>query len=120
MYKIGTAKEAKSLIGKIPKRVYIEAYNIANTLDRIYGADRDIYGSDGGFIFIAENRSDLDYFIEHHINPADRTFEDIQIFWTNRGDYFNIFFLCNNDFSINLLMPLSLMPELSSEASIIK
>ena len=40
MYKIGTAKEAKSLIGKIPKRVYIEANNIANILDRIYGADR--------------------------------------------------------------------------------
>ncbi|MBR1437111.1 MAG: hypothetical protein IJ587_01110 [Synergistaceae bacterium] len=120
MYKIGTAKEAKRLIGKIPKKVCIEACNIANTLDRIYGANRDIYRSDGGFIFIAENLSDLDYFIKNHINPADRSFEDVQIFKTERGDYFNIFFLCNNEFSINLLMPLSLMPELSSEASIRK
>lgn len=70
------------------------------------------YRSDGGFIFIAENRSDLDYFIENHINPADRSFEDVQIFQTEREDYFNIFFLCNNEFSINLLMPVSFMPEL--------
>ena len=34
MYKIGTAKEAKSLIGKIPRRVCIEAYNIAKIIDQ--------------------------------------------------------------------------------------
>ncbi len=42
MYKVDTAKEAKSLINKIPRRVCIEAYNIVNTLDRIYGADEVI------------------------------------------------------------------------------
>ncbi len=26
--------------------------------------------------------------------------------------YFNIFFLCNNEFSINLIFPVNLMPEL--------
>ena len=117
MYKIGTAKEARTLMNKIPRRVCIEAYNIAYTLDKIYGSDRDIYRSDGGFVFIAENHRDLDYFIENHINPADRTFEDVQIFKTERGDYFNILFLCNNEFSINLLMPVYLMPQLLSYIS---
>ena len=84
MYKIATSKGAKTLINKISKRVCIEVYNIAYTLDKIYGSDRDIYRSDGGFIFIAENRRDLDYFIENHINPADRTFEDVQIFNTEK------------------------------------
>lgn len=42
MYKIGTAKEAKRLINKIPKRVCIEAYNIASILDKYYGSDRDV------------------------------------------------------------------------------
>ena len=42
MYKVGTAKEAKSLINKIPRRVCIEAYNLAKIIDRIYVTDEVI------------------------------------------------------------------------------
>ena len=39
MYKVGTVKEAKSLINEITRRVCIEAYNIAKIIDKTYGAN---------------------------------------------------------------------------------
>lgn len=112
MYRIGKISEITQLRGKISAIVYREVLQIVSVLDKHYGADIDIYKNDGGFVFIAENRSDLDYFIENHIDPRKGSYEDIRIIRAEHMQYFNIFFLCNNEFSINLILPVNLMPEL--------
>ena len=112
MYRIGKVSEMKQIKGKIPLAVYQEILRIVSVLDNYYGADRDIYKNDGGFVFIAENKSDLKYFIDNHIDPRKGSYEDIRIISTEDVQYFNIFFLCNNEFSINLIFPVYLMLEL--------
>ena len=72
----------------------------------------EIYKNDGRFVVIAENKSDVKYFIENHIDPRKGSYEDIRIISAESMQYFNVFFLCNNEFSINLIFPVNLMPEL--------
>ena len=112
MYRIGKVSEMKQVKGKIPLAIYQEVLRIVSVLDRYYGEYRDIYQNDGGFVFIAENKSDLKYFIDNHIDPRKGSYEDIRIIRAEGVQYFNIFFLCNNEFSINLIFPVKLMPEL--------
>ena len=63
MYRIGTVEEAKKIVRKVPHDVYLEVLRIVDILDKAYGENRDVYNSDGGFVFIAENKKDLNYFI---------------------------------------------------------
>ena len=114
IYRCGTVKEAHGVKGKVSKAIYEKALVIVSNLDRYYGKDRDVYKSDGGFVFIAENKEDLSYFISHHVNPNDGSYEDAQLFRTERGYYLDIFFLCNNEFGISLLIPAVLLPEISA------
>ena len=114
MYRLGKVSEIKQIKGKVPVAVYKEVLRIVTVLDKYYGADRDIYQNDGGFVFIAENKKDLDYFIENHIDPRKGSYEDIRIIRAENLQYFNMFFLCNNEFSINLIFPVNLMPKLKA------
>ena len=74
----------------------------------------EIYKNDGRFVVIAENKSDVKYFIENHIDPRKGSYKDIRIISAEGIQYFNIFFLCNNEFSINLIFPAKLMSELQA------
>ena len=112
MYRIGKVSEMRQVKGKIPLAIYQEVLRIVSVLDKYYGEDRNIYQNDGGFVFIAENKSDLHYFIENHIDPRAGSYEDIRIIRAESVQYFDIFFLCNSEFSINLIFPVNLMPEL--------
>ena len=114
MFRLGKVSEMAQIKGKIPVAVYQEVLRIVTILDKYYGKDRDIYKNDGGFVFIAENKSDLDYFIENYIDPKAGSYEDIKIIKAENVQYFNILFLCNNEFSINLIFPVNLMPELQA------
>ena len=114
IYSFGTVNEAHGVKGKVLKAVYDKALEIVSNLDRYYGKDRDIYQNDGGFVFIAENKKDLDYFIENHIDPRKGSYEDIRIIRAENLQYFNMFFLCNNEFCINLIFPVNLMPKLKA------
>ena len=115
MYRIGKVSDMKLIRGKISVAIYREVLGIVTILDKYYGKDRDIYKNDGGFVFIAENKTDLNYFIENHIDPREGSYEDIRIIKAEKVQYFNIFFLCNNEFSINLIFPMYLMPELRAK-----
>ena len=112
MYKLGKVSEMTQIKGKIPFAIYQEVLRIVTVLDKYYGNSREIYKNDGVFVFIAENKTYLNYFIENHIDPKADTYEDILIIRTEKVQYFNILFLCNNEFSINLIFPVNLMPEL--------
>ena len=62
MYKAGTVKEILALKEKMPEEVYFEALSIVTMLDIVYGENRDVDKDDGGFVFVAENKDDLNYF----------------------------------------------------------
>ena len=96
MYRIGKVSEMTQIKGKIPFAIYQEVLRIVSVLDKYYCKDRDIYQNDGGFIFIAENKRDLKYFIDNYIDPRKGSYEDIRIISAESMQYFNVFFLCNN------------------------
>ena len=61
MYKFGTVEELKKINLKLPDEVCKKAFEVASILDEHFGKDRDVEFDDGGFVFIALNKSDLDY-----------------------------------------------------------
>ena len=113
MYRVGTVEEAKKIVRKVPHDVYLEVLRIVDILDKAYGENRDVYNSDGGFVFIAENKKDLNYFIRHYFDPRNGAHEAVQVISTGKGPYLDLFFLCNNEFSINLILPAALLPEIT-------
>lgn len=59
LYIVGTQKEAENLKGLLPNEVFEEVSKIAKILDDNYGADRDVFEEDGGYICIVENDTDV-------------------------------------------------------------
>lgn len=111
MLKAGTVAELAAFKEKLSEEIYQRAFNIVSILDNVYGEDRDVDKADGGCIFIVENRDDLDCFSKHYINPDDQQHEVVRrIKSKSCKDYLDLFFLCNNEYGINLFIPVSLAP----------
>ena len=114
MYKAGTVAELESLEleGKIPEEVYQEAHRIVTMLDENFGEDRDIDFDDGGYVFIAESKEDMDYFAQNCVELESSTLEYVELVLSEKEPYLNAFFLVNEyEFGITLFVPMSIAPE---------
>ena len=114
MYKVGTVAELESidLEGKIPKEVYQEVLRVVSYLDETFGEDRDVDNDDGGFVFIADDRGDLDYFAQNCVELESPTLEYVELVASEKEPYLNAFFLVNEyEQGITLLVPMSIAPE---------
>ncbi|NFS29461.1 hypothetical protein FDF12_03980 [Clostridium botulinum] len=85
---------------------------ILEILDTEYGADRDKY-VDGGYIIVVES-------IEDFKEIQERTNIDVNSVIVEYGDkilcadgkvYTNSLVLCNNDYSISLIIPFEIIPK---------
>lgn len=85
---------------------------ILEILDTEYGAERDKY-VDGGYIIVAESIKDFKEIKKGtHIDINSTIAEYVdKIECSNGKVYTNSLILCNNDYSISLIMPLKIMPE---------
>ena len=105
LYRIGTEAEISSLYGQIPERVITEVLQGVIVLDAEYGVNRD-YLSTGGYSLIADTAEDACLSIvsvgkEH---PCE---------WVTRigtSGWVSVLYVINNDFSIMLYAPESVMP----------
>jgi hypothetical protein len=114
MYKAGTVAELEELdiTESIPEEVYQEAFNIVTMLDQMFGDDRDIDMDDGGFVFIAEDQEDLEYFHQNCVNLESETLEYVELVPSQKGPYLNAFFLYNEyEQGMTLFVPMSIAPE---------
>jgi hypothetical protein len=114
MFKIGTAEELKflDLQGKVPEAVYREVLRVVSYLDETFGEDRNVYFDDGGFVFIAENKDDLDYFTKNCVDLESPSLEYAEIIFSGKETYLNIFFLVNEyESGVTLFVPMSIAPE---------
>ena len=115
MYKVGTVAELESLEfeEKVPEEVYREALKVVSMLDENFGEDRDVDSDDGGFVFIAENKDDLDYFIQKCVGLPDLIFEYVELITSDKEPYLNVFFLVNEyEYGMTLFLPMSIAPEI--------
>jgi hypothetical protein len=113
LYKAGTLKEMEQIVGKIPnlpEEVYREVLRIVKTLEEVYGADRDVGQSDGGFVLVAENLEDLRLINRQYIDIDKNRHEVVGVVKSASKTYINAFFLCHNEFGINIFMPIDIAP----------
>lgn len=80
-------------------------------LDREYDEHRDIRSSDGGFVLLAENVADLQELHRYGLNIQTAIPEQVNLLKTEPV-YLNALYFMNNEFGINLFLPLSIAPDI--------
>lgn len=92
---------------RLPKEVQENIEGILSILDEEYGADRDQYKDDGGYVIVVEDESDFQIIKEKaHINIDDVIVEYVdKIECSNGKVYTSSLVLCNNDYSVSLVIP---------------
>lgn len=112
MIEITYLKEIEK-VHALPIEVQEVIKGMLEILDTEYGADRDKYVDDGGYIIAAESIEDLKEIKKRtNINVNSEIVEYVdKISCSNGKVYTNSLILCNNDYSISLIMPLKIMLE---------
>ena len=98
---------------KLPKEVQENIEGILSILDEEYGADRDQYKDNGGYVIVVEDESDFQIIKEKaHINVDDVIVEYVdKIERNNEKVYTSSLILCNSDYSISLIIPFEITPK---------
>lgn len=97
----------------MPQEVKAVIKKILRILDTEYGADRDKYENNGGYVILVDKKEDLNE-IKHKIYiDCDNVIPEYvdKIVCINGEVYTNSLILCNNDYSISLIIPLELTPQ---------
>jgi hypothetical protein len=110
LIKAGTVKELLQYDGMMERDVYLVALRIVSMLDKEYGAERDVDNGDGGFVLIAENVQDISDIDQRYAKLGDNRHETVDVVKCESGAYINALFLCNNEFGINVIMPVDIAP----------
>ncbi|MFR1380587.1 MAG: hypothetical protein ACLSTJ_16715 [Clostridium neonatale] len=97
----------------LPIKVQEVIKGILEILDSEYGADRDKYVDDGGYVVVVERIEDFKELQEKaNIDVNDIIVEYVDKILCSDGKvYTNSLVLCNNDYSISLIIPFEIMPE---------
>lgn len=97
----------------LPIEVQEVIKGILKILDSEYGSTRDKYSDDGGCVVVAENIEDFKEIQKKtNLDFNDVIVEYVDKIVCNGGKvYTNSLVLCNNDYSISLIMPFEIMPE---------
>ena len=110
MIKAGTVMELTQFEKAIDRDVYRAALRIVTILDEAYGAGRDVDNSDGGFVLIAENFKDIADIGQQYVALDANQHEAVDFVKCESMDYVNALFLTNNEYGINVFMPVDIAP----------
>ena len=110
MIKVGTVRQLAQFKNMIDRDVYRVALRIVTMLDEVYGADRDVDNGDGGFLVIAETVQDVATIDQRYVRLGSNRHEAVDVVKCERKPHINAFFLSNNEFGINVLMPIDIAP----------
>jgi hypothetical protein len=111
LIKAGTVKELSPFEETIDHDVYPAALHIVTMLDGTYGADRDVNNSDGGFVVVMENVQGMPLIGQRYVKLDDNRHEVVDVVKCEAEMYINALFLCNNEFGINVFMPMDIAPQ---------
>jgi hypothetical protein len=111
LVKAGTVKELAQFEKMLDRDLYLAALRIVKILDEVYGADRDVEHGDGGFVLIAENVQDVEVIERGYEDLNAKAYEAVDAINCESGVLINAFFLHNNEFGVNILIPLEVAPK---------
>ena len=97
----------------LPIEVQEVIKGILEILDSEYGTDRDKYADNGGYVVVVESSEDFKEIQKKtNIDVNDIIVEYVdKIVCADGRVYTNSLVLCNNDYSISLIMPFEIVPE---------
>ena len=108
LYKLTTANDISVIPISLPIGVAAEIKAVLNSLDSIYGVDRD-WQDDGGYILLIEDRGDLERV--KNVLDYDATPCEYAMCINSKLDYVSALYLFNNEYGINLICPKSIAPQ---------
>jgi hypothetical protein len=111
LIKAGTVKGLAQFEKVLDRDLYRAALRIVKILDEAYGAGRDVEHGDGGFVLIAENVQDVEAIEREYESLSGSAYEAVDTVNCDSGILINAFFLHNNEFGVNVLMPLEIAPK---------
>jgi len=110
MIKIAHKREERLLKG-LPTKIAAKALEIVTILDEYYGEERAVEHDLGGYILIAETAEDVGA-IRGLIDMEGILPEYVDLITCGEGNnYTNSLMLLSSDYSISLLIPISLTPK---------
>jgi len=100
-------------VKSLPKEVQETIQGILQVLDNEYGADRNKYEDDGGYVIVVEEEKDFEEIKgKAYIDCTDVAAEYVDnIVCSNGETYTNSLIICNNDYAISLIIPMELTPQ---------
>ena len=112
MIEVSHLNEQERLKG-LPREVQEIILGILQILDTEYGADRDKYKEDGGYVVILENEEDFQQIKDKAYIDCDDIIPEYvdKIVCTNGEIFTNSLIICNNDYAITLIMRMELTTE---------
>lgn len=109
MIEITHLKESDK-IKEMPQELQEAILKIVTTLDLEYGANRNKYEDDGGYVIIIESKEDFEELkSKNDIDCNDIIPEYVDKITCSSGEvYTNSLILCSNEFGISLIIPMEL------------
>ena len=103
-------KKEPNNVKSMPQEAQEVIAGILEILDREYGADRNKYEDDGGYVVIVEKQQDFKEIKDKTYIDCDNVIAEYveKIICSNGEIYANSLILCNNDYAISLIIPLEL------------
>lgn len=112
MIEIAYSRE-KVILKNMPQEVQETIEEILQILDSEYGANRNRYEDDGGYVVVVEKIEDFKEIVSKvyiDCNEVIAKYVD-KIVCSNGEVYTNSLIICNNDYSISLIIPIELTPQ---------
>jgi len=111
LLKIGTVEQLQKYKNYLPYIVYNEAFKIVETLDLVYGADRNVDSSAGGVVLIAETLEDVESIEKEYTRVSQGRHEYAEFLPDSNKKYVKSLHIQNNDFAIDIIyMDASIVP----------
>ena len=105
MFKISHVRELPSITG-VPAEVVKVVEGVVSILDRVYGPERDPLEDDGGYVVVLHGKDDISVLADLGLEVGELCPEYTDIIKTSIGvEYIHAVILCNNEFSLHILMP---------------
>ncbi len=105
---IGSLADLERLCDRLPSEAYDYLLSAVTALNRAYGTDRD-YRKTGGYSAVAFDSFDIDLFrqaiVDFDCHPCEYA-------RSVGNDFISALFVMSNDFSVELLMPKAIAPEI--------
>ncbi|WP_238881767.1 hypothetical protein [Clostridium sp. YIM B02551] len=108
-----THSREKGILKSMPQEAQEAIEGILEILDTEYGADRNSYEDDGGYVVVIEKEEDFKELKDKTYIDCDEVIAEYvdKIVCSNGETYTNSLVICNNDYAISLIIPLELTPQ---------